>query len=128
MKKAILDIHNGVEEAKNDRGEVNAQIAAYRAKLANMGIPKKAYDMAARYASMKPEEQKGFDLAYALVRDALGDPMQEDLFSAAEERYSAMQEEKTAAPVPDAKAIAEQMFEQTTSQDKAGNRPKPSLN
>lgn len=101
LKKLIADSIKSVTELKKDRADVNAEIAAVRAKLVSQGIPKKAFDMAMNYINMDPDDREGFDVAYALVREAGGLPMQEDLFTAADR----MGKTKVEASEPDATEI-----------------------
>lgn len=101
LKKLIADSIKAVTELKKDRADVNAEIGAVRAKLVAQGIPKKAFDMAMAYINMDPDDREGFDVAYALVREAGGLPMQEDLFTAADR----MGKTKVEASEPDATEI-----------------------
>lgn len=101
LKKLISDSLKRVSELKKDRADVNADIASVRATLVAQGIPKKAFDMAMNYINMDPDDREGFDVAYALVREAGGLPMQEDLFTAADRMGKA----KVEASEPDATQI-----------------------
>lgn len=112
MKK-IQSAITRVGNAKNERAEVNAEIAQIRASMEEIGIPKAAFDMAMRYLNWEPEKRQGFDVAYALVREAGGLPLQGDLFMEATKLASDVEERKEAAK-PTAKEIAERKFEQTT--------------
>lgn len=86
LKKDVKKITDGINVQKKKRQEINDQIASYRAKLETMGIHKKAADMAMAYMSWEPEKREGFDIAYAIVREAMGLPVSDDLFAAADER------------------------------------------
>lgn len=86
LKRLISRTLQEVKQLKLDRADVNDDINAKRAALAAKGIPKKAFDMAAAYIDMDPDDREGFDIAYALVREAGGLPMQDDLFTAAERK------------------------------------------
>lgn len=109
IQKAISD----VRQLKEERAETNADIAAVREAMSALGIPKAAFDMAMRYLEWEPEKRQGFDVAYALVREAGGLPLQGDLFMQAEVLAKDVEEKKKAAE-PSAKDIADRMFEQTT--------------
>ena len=111
--KSIQSAIQRVRQKKDERAEVNADIAAIRNGLASLGIPKAAFDMALRYLDWEPEKRQGFDVAYALVREAGGLPLQGDLFAQATALKSDVQKEKGAAK-PTAKDIAERVFEQST--------------
>ena len=102
LKKDIKKITDGINTQKLKRQEINDQIASYRSKLETMGIHKKAADMAMAYMSWEPEKREGFDIAYAIVREAMGLPVSDDLFAAADERE---QEEKKRAQQADADAV-----------------------
>lgn len=108
LKKLIADSIKSVTELKKDRADVNAEIAAVRAKLVSQGIPKKAFDMAMNYINMDPDDREGFDVAYALVREAGGLPMQEDLFTAADRMGKTKVEASEPDPTEIEKVIASQ--------------------
>lgn len=71
-----------IEKLKADRRSINESIGAVRAELEAKGIPKKALDMAMQYMNMDPEKREGFDVAYAVVREAIGLHIANDLFTA----------------------------------------------
>ena len=54
-------------------------MAAVRADLAAKGIPIKALNMAMAYMNMDAEKREGFDVAYSIVREAIGLPLQAEL-------------------------------------------------
>lgn len=99
LKTLIAQTLKNVKALKLDRADINDDINSQRAKLAAKGIPKKAFDMAAAYLDMDPDDREGFDIAYALVREAGGLPIQDDLFTAADRKGSEKVE-----PEADAKA------------------------
>lgn len=111
--KKIQTAITRIKQHKDERSEVNAEIMAVRESMTAIGIPKAAFDMALRYLEWEPEKRQGFDVAYALVREAGGLPLQGDLFLAAEKLASDVEEKKEAAK-PTAKEIADRKFEQTT--------------
>lgn len=115
--KKIQTAITRIKQHKDERAEVNAEIMAVRESMTAIGIPKAAFDMALRYLEWEPEKRQGFDVAYALVREAGGLPLQGDLFLAAEKLASDVEEKKEAAK-PTAKEIAERKFEQTTRKGK----------
>lgn len=78
-------IHQCAEKIKTlseDRKAINASVQAVREQVESFGVSKAAFDMAMRYARMDEEQRQGFDVAYAVVRKALGLPIQSDLFNA----------------------------------------------
>lgn len=104
VKDAIRDAIRDVTELKKDREDVNADMQAIREKLNALGIPKKAFDMALQYVNMDPDKREGFDIAYALVREVAGLPLQDDLFAAAERKANEEAKSDKAAG-PDATEI-----------------------
>lgn len=133
--KKIQSAITSIKQHKDERAEVNAEIMAVRESMTAIGIPKAAFDMALRYLEWEPEKRQGFDVAYALVREAGGLPLQGDLFHAAEKLASDVEEKKEAAK-PTAKDIAERKFEQTQKKNvvelkapepKAPNAPDPKV-
>ena len=80
IKAELGELYRKIQAEKSDRAEVNANIAAHRAKAESLGIPKPAFDMAMRYADWDEDKRRGFDLAYTIAREAIGVPMEPDLF------------------------------------------------
>lgn len=78
----IRDQKRIIDEKKQERLEVGSDITLARETLANAGIPKEAADMAFRYATWDDDKRAGFDVAYAIVREAIGLPMEDELFDA----------------------------------------------
>lgn len=72
-----------IKDAKLQRKKANEQIAAVRSDLETYGIPKKALATAMAYVELNPEDREGFDLAYEIVRETLGYPVnaQGELFT-----------------------------------------------
>lgn len=109
VKDAIREAIGEINQHKEERDDTNAQIQAIREKLKALGIPKKAFDMALSYVNMDPDKREGFDIAYALVREVAGLPLQDDLFTAAERKANeTVQERPGADPGEIAKVIASQ--------------------
>ena len=70
-------------ELEAKRADVNADLAAIRAKAEANGIPKKAFADALRYFKEDPDKRAGYDNGYILAREAFGLPIngaQLDLF------------------------------------------------
>lgn len=105
LKKKIQSAISSIKELKSERSETNAAIAEVRASMEAAGIPKAAFDMALTYLNWEPEKREGFDLAYAIVREAGGLPIAEDLFAAAE-RIEGERKEKEAATEAQTRADA----------------------
>lgn len=76
-------IRNAVPEIinlKNQRKQLNEQIAAAREKVNAAGVPKRALDHAIKIKEMDPEDRQAFDEGYAIARDAIGLPQSASLF------------------------------------------------
>lgn len=71
-RKAIAEIVQSINQHKAARTSTNEEIAALRAKAETLGISKKALDAAMQYMNMDPEQRESFDLAYSIVREAIG--------------------------------------------------------
>lgn len=80
IKKELGELYRKVAAEKSDRAETNANIASLRARAEALGIPKAAFDLAMRYADWDEDKRRGFDLAYTIAREAMGVPMEPDLF------------------------------------------------
>lgn len=106
----VKNIVRDVNRHKAERQEINAEIQSLREKATTLGIPKAALDMAMRYMDWEPEKREGFDLAYQLVREACGLPVQGDLFANAEQRG---REKAAQAKSDDVKATADAAFADT---------------
>tara|TARA_R110000744_G_scaffold326330_5_gene432118 strand:- start:275 stop:592 length:318 start_codon:yes stop_codon:yes gene_type:complete len=80
------DISAGVKAIEGhieDRTSANQAIAAVKADLEAKGVHKKALNMAMQYMNMDPDKREGFDIAYDIVREAIGLPVtQGELFEA----------------------------------------------
>lgn len=74
----IRDTMSKVDEFATQRENINQQIQALREKMFARGIPKEAFDLAIRYKEWPEDKRRNFDLAYALCREAVGEPMQKD--------------------------------------------------
>lgn len=126
VKDAIKDGIQKVRDLKEDREDTNAGIAEVRARLAALGIPKKAFDMALQYADMDPDKREGFDIAYALVREVAGLPMQDDLFSAAARKGDDPVPDPNQRPGADATEIEKVISSQDADKKTKGKTVLPS--
>lgn len=64
-----------------DRKEINAEITAVRERLETLGIGKKPLSMAISYSKLNTEQREGFDLAYSILRQAIGEGIKQvDMF------------------------------------------------
>lgn len=72
LKKAIKDGVQRIEAEKEKRTAANEEIASIKADLVAKGIHRAALDMAMKYMSLDPDKREGFDVAYSIVREAIG--------------------------------------------------------
>lgn len=120
MTKKMEQLRNIVEEIREEkekRTSINANIQALRERFQALGVHKEAADLAMRIVEWEVDKRQGFDVAYALMREVVGLPVQGDLFAQAEKLASDVEEKKEAAK-PTAKEIADRKFEQTTRKSK----------
>lgn len=82
LKDLIRKSVSLIKEAKNDRTAHNADIQAAREALEAQGIPKRALSMAMSYSELDADQRAGFDVAYTILREALGCPFDGQLFDA----------------------------------------------
>lgn len=64
------------------RKELNASIAEVMATFENDGLNRHAVKAAIKFVDMNETEQENYDLSYTVMRKALGQPVQGDLFEA----------------------------------------------
>lgn len=79
LKREIVDGVNAIVRLKSEREGVNADKSAIVEKLEAKGINRHALKMAMQYAEMNETKRQNFDMAYELVREAIGEPLQGDL-------------------------------------------------
>lgn len=83
LEDLIKQCSDGIEtilQYEQERRETNSEITAIREQLESVGISKKALGMALQVSKMSPDQLDGFDLAYRILRRAIGQPMQMDIF------------------------------------------------
>ena len=80
LKEVILNAINTVDTMKTDRESLNDRIKANRETLASAGIPKSVFDLILKINQMDDKQRQIFDTAYAISRQAIGHPIQGDLF------------------------------------------------
>lgn len=72
-----------IEDIKEKRKAMSADIQAVYANFEAEGLNRKAVKAAISYVGMDEDEQQNYDLSYKITRKALGKPVQGDLFEAA---------------------------------------------
>jgi hypothetical protein len=80
LKDRIRAAEKRIKGAQDNRAEENAVIAEEYTALEAKGIPRKAMAWALIYASWDADARAGFDVAYQIVREAIGVPMEDQLF------------------------------------------------
>jgi uncharacterized protein (UPF0335 family) len=87
LKKDLNSAAKKINAKKEERKAINDDINALRQDLAARGIPKAAFDMALKYMNWDEDKRKGWDAAFALAREAIGLPFndQGELFVPGEE-------------------------------------------
>ncbi len=83
LKKTIVKAVADITKLKEERAAVNERIGAIRLDLEAKGIPRKAFDRVMADQALDPEVRNAVDLAYAIAREAVGHPLQGDLFERA---------------------------------------------
>lgn len=67
---------------KGERKKLNASMEELMATFENDGLNRKAVKAAISYVSMNEKDQQNYDLSYTIMRKAMGQPVQGDLFEA----------------------------------------------
>lgn len=78
LKEDVIKGVARINAEKDKRTAANQEIAAIKADLEAKGIHKVSLDMAMKYINMDPDKREGFDIAYSLVREAIGMPVVSD--------------------------------------------------
>ena len=86
------DIADEIESLKSTRKGITASITSQYEMLESMGINREAAKAAIKRVQLTPEKKVAFDLSYQIMCQALGEPIQIDLF---EEGLKAEIKEKT---------------------------------
>lgn len=95
---AIADMKESEDKIKEDRDKLNADKSAGRKGLiAKYALNMAAFDAAVAYVSAPEKKQENFDLSYIVCRQALGAPLQLDMFVNAQIGASTKQAEKQVA-------------------------------
>lgn len=71
-----------IAEIQGKRKELNASIAEVMATFENDGLNRHAVKAAIKFIDMNETDQENYDLSYTVMRKALGQPVQGDLFEA----------------------------------------------
>lgn len=79
LKREIKKAVDRIESLKADRTSTNADIQTIMEELKAKGISREAVNAALRYQSWDEAQRRSFDIAYEIVREALGLPKQGDI-------------------------------------------------
>lgn len=71
-------------EAEKRRELANKDIAAAKSAIEAVGVKKKALAWAISYFKLDADQREDIDLSFAIVREAIGLPVQADLFDTVE--------------------------------------------
>lgn len=85
IKDAAVKAIEAIKGFRAEREDTNAGIEAVITGLEAMGLNRHAFKMALKYSEMDENQRKNFDFAYNLVREAIGQPLQPDLFEEADD-------------------------------------------
>lgn len=96
LKKDVAEAADKVNKKVAQRQAINDDINAIRQDMEAKGIGRKAFDAARNYSNADPEKRQGFDEAYSIAREAMGVPLQGDLFDG--DKPPAATEGKETAP------------------------------
>jgi len=84
LGQIIQQCRDGIEtitDYEKDRQAINSEIQAIRENLESLGIGKKPLAMAIGYSKLNTKQREGFDLAYSILRQAIGDSIKQvDMF------------------------------------------------
>ena len=75
-----------VETINLKRKELNDQLSLIMARFENHGLNKEAVRASIRYNDMNEKQRENYDISYAIMRKAQGQPLQDDLFVASAHR------------------------------------------
>ncbi len=82
-RQRVSEFAETVDRAKKARKAISDEVAAGKSKLIDDGFNKEALEAAVKYSRTEESERENFDLTYIYCRQALGMPIQDDLFGAA---------------------------------------------
>lgn len=136
IKKLIKDAHEAHGDAESSRSEINHTLQEHLEAMEARGISRKAFRMCRAYLDLSETDRKGFDTAYHVCREALGSPVQADLFDEITERAAAFKAAKDAkdgaGPLPELDDIRSEdekaQDEQASSGRKRKSAEAPTLN
>lgn len=88
LQEFVIEGINSLRDLKEKRTGINQEMGSIRANFESKGLSKKALNFAMQYINMDPDDRKGFDEAYAFIRETWNLPVnaQGDLLAVIEEQ------------------------------------------
>lgn len=80
LKSKIKETIEHIEDLHEERTGISERKNALVAELEALGINRHALNAAVTYIGLPEKKRQNWDDAFAIVREALGEPMQGDLF------------------------------------------------
>ena len=80
MREAIVTAAEEIASLEAQRKTINDNISAKVEALEAQGLNRHALRIARKYLAMDENQRKNFDFAHNLIREALGAPVQADMF------------------------------------------------
>ena len=80
MKADIQRYIDDIIQAETERSVCNETISAARANIKSLGINTKGFAWALAYFKLDDDQRDNIDLSFAICREAVGLPVQADLF------------------------------------------------
>lgn len=81
VKKAIKQHVSFMKAKESERRVINAEIAQSRNGLLDRGLNKAGIAWIESYSKMKDSKKKDLDATFIIAREAIGDPIQMEMFS-----------------------------------------------
>lgn len=80
IKAAVVEADREIGEIELTRKACTDDIGAVMDRLESIGISRHAMRFARRYMKMDENQRRSLDTAYTIAREALGEPVQGDLY------------------------------------------------
>lgn len=80
LADAVISADADLTQIESNRQAVASDAAEVYARLEALGIDRWALRHARRYMKLDPNKRRALDTAYGICRQALGEPVQNDLF------------------------------------------------
>ena len=81
LEKQALDAVNELKKLNNDSSLINSKKAEIRDRMEAKGINRHALAAAVKISNMNEDHLDGYDLSLLILRRAIGNPIQPDLFA-----------------------------------------------